>query len=333
VNSSPAHSRGSGNSDTTAKFSGSPLSRRQSDKAALVLCAGIAVEDFLFQVERFPEPGAKVRAQALATMTGGCAANAAVAVVRLGGIARFAGPVGTDEASRRFLAALAGAGVETSGVTQVEGGSISVSGIFIDRDGEKMVATRHGERLDGAVPRDLEALLAGVDIVMADNRFPDFVRPICEAAHARGMPVVLDVDRATCPGDALFGVASHAIFSAEALRATAGAAELGSALVKVAAGMRGFVAATDGPSDLLWIDRGALRRMPVPAVEAVDTLAAGDVFHGAFALALAEGCDEMAAMRFAAAAAALKCRRFGGVAGAPRRAEVDALLAQSAHLK
>jgi sulfofructose kinase len=62
-------------------------------------------------------------------------------------------------------------------------------------------------------------------------------------------------------------------------------------------------------------------------VQAVDTLAAGDVFHGGFALALAEGKDEIDAMRFAAAAAGLKCTRLGGSAGAPYRAEVENLLA------
>jgi sulfofructose kinase len=66
--------------------------------------------------------------------------------------------------------------------------------------------------------------------------------------------------------------------------------------------------------------------MPVFAVAAVDTLGAGDTFHGAFALALAEGRDEPAAMRFAAAAAALKCTRFGGISGTPGRAEVAAFL-------
>ena len=79
---------------------------------------------------------------------------------------------------------------------------------------------------------------------------------------------------------------------------------------------------------MLWLEGGALRRMPVFMVEAVDTLGAGDSFHGAFALALAEGRDEVAAMRFGAAAAALKCTRFGGISGTPGRDEVDALLAQ-----
>jgi sugar/nucleoside kinase (ribokinase family) len=61
-------------------------------------------------------------------------------------------------------------------------------------------------------------------------------------------------------------------------------------------------------------------------VRAVDTLAAGDVFHGAFALAIAEGRTTVAALRFAAAAAALKCTRIGGALATPRRADVEALL-------
>ena len=65
-------------------------------------------------------------------------------------------------------------------------------------------------------------------------------------------------------------------------------------------------------------------------IQPIDTLAAGDVFHGAFALALAEGRGETEAMRFAAAAAAIKCTRFGGITGAPGRAEAEAFLAAHA---
>ena len=61
-------------------------------------------------------------------------------------------------------------------------------------------------------------------------------------------------------------------------------------------------------------------------IEAVDTLGAGDVFHGAFALAIAEGRDIRSAGRFANAASALKCTRPGGRAGIPTRTEVDNLL-------
>lgn len=296
----------------------------------VVLCAGIAVEDFLFKVDRFPQAGEKVYASALVASPGGCAANASIAVARLGGAARFTGPVGTDEASSRFLDGLARDGVDVSWVESVDGASISVSGIFIDGTGEKMVATRRGEKLADARPRDAAGLVADVDVVMADNRFPDFVQPILEAAMRRGIPAVLDGDRATTPDDGLFAHASHVIFSSEALRATTGVDDLATALTIVAKSVPGFLAVTNGPSDVLWLDGERVRHTAAFAIEAVDTLGAGDTFHGAFALGLAEGREAIAAMRFAAAAAALKCTRFGGISGTPGRAEVEAFLASQA---
>jgi sulfofructose kinase len=83
---------------------------------------------------------------------------------------------------------------------------------------------------------------------------------------------------------------------------------------------------TVGESGVLFLEEGRVAAVPAFAVDAVDTLAAGDAWHGAFALALAEGRDERAAIRFASAAAAIKCTRFGGRAGLPSRAEVDAFL-------
>jgi sugar/nucleoside kinase (ribokinase family) len=293
----------------------------------VVLCAGITVEDFIFKVERFPAPGEKLQAQSLLAITGGCAANAAIAVARLGGIARFAGPVGSDDASARIIAGLAREGVGVSGVERVDGGSVSVSGIFIDSTGEKMVATRRGEKLAAARPRDAEALVADIDVVMADNRFPEFVQPICQAARTRGIPVIVDGDKATQLDDPLFATATHVVFSSEALRASSGCSDLTVALSAAGAVIDGFLAVTSGPDEVLWMDQGVVRAMPVFAVEAIDTLGAGDTFHGVFALALAEGHDAVTAMRFAAAAAAVKCTRFGGISGTPSRREVEAFLA------
>jgi sulfofructose kinase len=76
-----------------------------------------------------------------------------------------------------------------------------------------------------------------------------------------------------------------------------------------------------------WV-RGTVRTRPVVQVTAVETLAAGHVFHAGIALARAEGRDAVSAMHFGSAAAALKCTRFGGSAGAPTRREVDALVSR-----
>ncbi|HMJ43565.1 MAG TPA: PfkB family carbohydrate kinase, partial [Pseudolabrys sp.] len=88
----------------------------------------------------------------------------------------------------------------------------------------------------------------------------------------------------------------------------------------------GFVAITDGPNGIYWLDGGVVKNMPAFKVKVVDSLGAGDAFHGGFALALAEGRTLMDAMRFASATAALKCTKFGGTAGSPHRVDVEAFL-------
>jgi sugar/nucleoside kinase (ribokinase family) len=88
-----------------------------------------------------------------------------------------------------------------------------------------------------------------------------------------------------------------------------------------------FLAATRGPLGTIWLNEtGELEETPAFPVQAVDTLGAGDVFHGAFTLRLAEGEGVREALRFAAAAAALKCTRHGGGLAAPQRLEVEQLL-------
>jgi sugar/nucleoside kinase (ribokinase family) len=298
-----------------------------------VVCTGIAVLDALFRVAQFPVPEAKTQASAFMFVSGGCAANAAVAIARLGGRARFAGPLGgpagQDAIGERIVAALAAEQVDTAWCPRVAGVASPTSAICVDPRGERAIVNYRDDRLAAVRPGDPSAIVATADAVLADNRFPEFVLPICQAARARGLPVVLDADKPTRATDVLLRVASHVVFSTEGLRATAGTHDLGAGLERIAAVTGSFLAVTDGPNDMLWRAPGAQgsRRMAAFPIQPVDTLAAGDVFHGAFALALTEGRRESEAIRFAAAAAAIKCTRFGGITGAPGRAEVEAFLA------
>jgi sugar/nucleoside kinase (ribokinase family) len=302
-----------------------------------VLCTGIAVLDAVFGVARFPVPEAKTQASAFMIISGGCAANAAVAIARLGGRARFAGPLGgpagAEAIGDRIVAALAGEQVDCAACPRVPGVASSISAICIDPLGERAIVNYRDDRLAAARPSDPSALVATADAVLADNRFPEFVLPICEAARARGIPVVLDADKPTRATDSLLRLATHVVFSAEGLRATAGTDDLDAGLERIAAVSRSFLAVTDGAHGVFWRMPGPqekVRRMSAFPIQPIDTLAAGDVFHGAFALALAEGRGETEAMRFAAAAAAIKCTRFGGITGAPGRAEAEAFLAAHA---
>jgi sugar/nucleoside kinase (ribokinase family) len=301
---------------------------------ANILCAGIAVLDEVFRVREFPMPDTKVEASEFITIGGGCAANAAVAIARLGGTAHFAaplgGPAGVDVIGDRLIEGLQHEGVDCVGCVRVPGARTPVSAIFVNARGDRTIATFRDHRLDDARPNDPGRLVAGMDVVLADNRFPDFVAPICRAGLTRGIPVVLDADKAADDRHPLFRAATHVIFSSECLRATARTDDLEAGLARMAKFTDAFLAVTNGPNPVLWRSRegGTVREMPVFAIETVDTLGAGDVFHGAFALALVEGHEAENALRFAAAAAGLKCSRFGGSTATPRRTEVDALLAQ-----
>jgi len=286
------------------------------------------VQDIVMRVQNFPAPGTKVSASEFIVTGGGCAANAAVAVARLGGRAAFAGPLGgdDDQVSNRILADLVNEGIDCRGVARKDDGTASVSLILLDETGEKTIATRRGVNLGHVLPADAAKLVADVDAVLIDNRFSEFVTAVCRAAQARKIPIVIDLDQETKPDDPLLKLGSHLVASAEALRATTGLSDCGAGLRRLAGHLSGFLAVTDGPNGVTWLDGGTLRHMPAFKVQAIDSLGAGDAFHGAFTLALAEGRDLRDAMRFASATAALKCTHFGGASGAPQRAEVEEFL-------
>ena len=314
-------------------FASSPHKRIGGASAPRILCTGIIVLDEVFRVEDFPKADGKVEAKGFFVVNGGCAANAAVAIARLGGRAALAGPLGgpagKDDNGDRVLAALNRESVDTSACQRVDGLATALSAIFIDARGDRTIVTYRDQRIAAVTPDDPEGLAASADLVLADNRYPQFALPICEAARRRDVPVVLDGDKPTVVDDPFFRVATHVIFSAECLLATVGGSDLGDGLKTVARHTDAFLAVSNGPNDILILENGTFCRVPVFPIHAVDTLGAGDALHGGFALALAEGRSEAEALRFGAAVAGIKCSRLGGSAGAPTRAEVEALLAES----
>ncbi len=280
------------------------------------------------RVENFPAPGTKAQASQFLITIGGQGANAAIAAARLGAATSYAGPLGSgdDEVANQIVTTLEHEGIDCRHAVRVPDGVSSVSLIMLDATGEKLIATRRGTNLNGVAPADARALATDIDAVLLDNRYPEFMMPIARAAAARGIPRVLDFDRAGPLDDPLLPLCTHVIASADALRASTGAHDLGTALKKLAAYYDGFLAGTDGPNGVDWLDGGEVRHMDAFQVAAIDTLGAGDAFHGAFTVRLVETGDAVAAMRFAAAAAAIKCTRFGGLTGAPTRAEVESFL-------
>ncbi len=289
-----------------------------------VLCVGVAVLDNIFAIERFPAEPTKTFARDFAQTGGGPAANGAVTVARLGGRASLWARVGDDAVGAAIVEDLMRERVDASRLRRVPGHRSGVSSVVIDATGERNITAFADRTLDPSPDWLPDAIPADVAMLLCDVRWPAGSERAMEKARARGLPVVLDADlTADDAVPRLIGGASHAIFSAPALARLAGTDDAAAGLAHAQALTGGIVGVTRGREGFVWLESGALRSAPAFAVDVVDTLAAGDVFHGAFALALAEGRDIAEAGRFAAAAAALKCTRFGGRLAIPTRAELE----------
>jgi sulfofructose kinase len=282
------------------------------------------VLDFIFDVEDIPTRAEKYRAHDAQIVGGGCAANAAVAVARLGGVAHFAGRVGDDQIGQLIADGLETEGVDTSNLAQIEGARSSYSAINIDRAGERQIVNVRGVGLgdptEWSVPSELGA-------VLADTRWEAGALAALLLAKARAIPGVLDGE-APIP-QTLVNAASHVVFSVQGICDYTGLTETAAALKEAHARIPGWVAVTDGADGVYHLENDTIIHTPGFAVKVVDTLGAGDVWHGAFALALGEGKPERDAIRFASATAALKCTRLGGRAGTPDRAHVEAFLKEN----
>ncbi len=294
-----------------------------------VFCLGIATLDYVYSVDVMPTRGEKYRSRDLAVVGGGCAGNAAVAIARLGGQSWLATRLADDLTGERIVADLAAEGVDTHYARRCPGLRSPVSAILVDAAGERMVVSYS----DPAMPETSDWLPPnlpyGAGAVLADTRWGEGALAGLLLARAAGIPGVLDGDRKP-PHPDLVATASHVAFSAQALREVAGETDPRLGLARLARQTPGWLAVTLGKEGVLFLEDGAVAHLPAFAVATVDTLGAGDVWHGAFALALAEGQGARAAIRFASAAAAIKCTRFGGRAGAPTRPEVERFLADAA---
>jgi sugar/nucleoside kinase (ribokinase family) len=296
-----------------------------------ILCIGMPVRDLTFRVQGLPARGSKEHASHFEEICGGNALNAAIGIVRLGGRASICGPMGDarETTSRYIFDKLAHEGIDTTHIVRMPGLVTPISNIMIDPTGERTIVTFRDPELWKVHLPDTDKLLEDCDAILTESRCAEFCTDLCVEARRRGIPVIVDVDRAMSLREGLLTASSHLVFSSEPLQETAGIANDAEALLKIAKLTPSFLAGTRGAQGTIWLDEHqALQQTPAFPVHTVDTLGAGDVFHGAFALAITEKQDLREALRFASAAAALKCTRFGGAFAAPQRAEVSELLSQ-----
>jgi sulfofructose kinase len=285
-----------------------------------VLCVGALARDTIFRLDVLPAGPGKFLPNEIVEVTQGMATAQAASIVKLGGRARLWASCGDDATGDRIVADLMAAGIDLTALRRVPGARSGVSSIFMDRTGERMIVPWYDAALR-STPQTLPPM-DDVAVVSVDVRWPAAAEMALRAARERGLPALLDVEIAPREVlDVLLPLATHVIASEAGARHLTGMApEV--AVRAIRARRTAEVAVTAGERGVFWSGG----HIAAHKIDAVDTLAAGDVFHGTFAFGLSEGWPLERNLRFASAAAAIKCTRFGGRLGAPTRGEVEAML-------
>ncbi len=305
---------------------------KATDRQRHVLCVGAAVLDTLFRIREMPTGQGKILPYEMLQIAEGMASSAAYAVSRLGGKASLWGAVGDDETGRRIIGDLSAAGIDTSGMHTVQGARSAVSTILVDDNGERLIVPFYDLELHRSVKHVSSADIAAFDAVLVDVRWPELALKVLEMARSLGKPAILDGDVAA-DGiiEFLAPAASHIIFSEPAASRLARTEDCAAAVAVLKQRFpTAFVSVTAGENGAYWHDDhgSCVMHMTAMPTKTVDTLAAGDVFHGAFALAVAQQLQVEDAICISSAAAALKCQVFGGRIGAPGRDRLADCLAQ-----
>jgi sulfofructose kinase len=292
---------------------------------AAVFVVGAALVDFVFSLEEFPNGGEKYRAKDACIVGGGCAANAAVAIARLGGEANLAARLGDDFPGDLIIKQLADENVDTKLIHRAENGRSSYSSVFVDRNGERQIVNFRG---DGLIEQtDWIEQAPSSDAILVDTRWSAGAKFGLEMAAERNIPGIVDAEAPLEPE--LLSLASHVAFSRSGIQSISSQTSLADCLAEIATKLPGWTCVTDGENGVYYTVGDHIEHMPAFQVEVKDTLAAGDIWHGAFVLLLGEGADEKTAIRFANGAAAMKSMSFGGRAGCPDRRTLNAFLKEN----
>jgi sugar/nucleoside kinase (ribokinase family) len=239
-----------------------------------VLLAGLCTIDVVQRVEDLPAPGEKVQSLSVDVAAGGPATNAAVTVAALGGSAVLLTALGAHPLAGLARADLAARGVEILDVAPDSAGPPALSAVAVrDRDGERTVVSRNAGDLPAALRWSPESLTGRVDAVLVDGHHPELALGVARWARGRGIPVVLDAGSWKPVLDELLPLVDIAACSAQFRAPGPGLRDRGVPVVIT----------TAGPAPVRWWTAEGSGEVPVPRVEARDTLGAGDVWHGALA--------------------------------------------------
>src|SRR5271154_900185 len=240
-------------------------SRGTTKLAPRILCIGMPVRDLTFRVHGLPARGSKENPTHFDEICGGNALNGAIGIARLGGRASICGPMGDEKetTSRYIYEKMAEEGIETKHLVHMPGLVTPISNIMIDPSGERTIVTFRDPELWNVRLPDHDMLLEDCDAILTESRCAEFCTDLCAEARRRGIPVIVDADRAMSLREGLLTASSHLVFSSEPLQETADVADDGEALKKISRLTPSFLAGTRGARGTIWLDdKGRLQQNP-----------------------------------------------------------------------
>jgi sugar/nucleoside kinase (ribokinase family) len=264
----------------------------------VVACVGLTTVDVIQQVGDFPVPGEKVQSRAVHMTPGGPAANAATTIAALGHGAVLLTALGRDAFGEFAAAGLAERGVEFHDLAPDSRISLSMVAVR-ERDGERTVISRNAAEVALQATVDLVTpFVLRADVLLLDGHLGPLALTSAKVAKDAGLPVVLDAGSWKPVLEDLLPLVDVAACSA-AFEPTGD--DLHARGVPL-------VIRTNGANPVAWSRDGEFHEVPVPAVDVRDTNGAGDVWHGALAVALARQEPVAAAIGYANAVAAVRVR-------------------------
>jgi ribokinase len=302
-----------------------------ADRKPVVVVGSINM-DLVARTPRIALAGETLTGTGFETTPGGKGANQAVAVARLGYPVAMVGMVGEDVFGQALLDTLGNAGVDTGAVARMPGPS-GVAQIQVASNGQNSIIVVPGAngKVEPSYIYQHEKLIRSAGMVLCQLELPiETVTGTLELCTAASVPVMLDpAPAARLPETIWKQIAWFTPNESEAAPYVGKDLPVeDSARQLLAKGVRGVVLKRGSEGAYISSAGGNAAWVPAFAVEAIDTVGAGDCFNGAFAVALLEGHDASGAARFASAAAAISVTRCGAQASMPSRAEVDESLAQ-----
>jgi sugar/nucleoside kinase (ribokinase family) len=274
---------------------------------------GLTTVDMIFSFETYPDEDTKNTARQYTAAAGGPASNAAVVFSYLGGEAQLISSLGRSGISNVARRDLMQRGVRHVDITGGHDRDPALSAIVIsERTGTRTIFT--SPAIDDELPgpfskEDTAECVAGIDILLLDGHQTSLAAHIAHQAKQNGVTVVLDGDLYSQQMGALLPLVDIVIFGKSF--SVPGKRSIRDVFAYFESFGVTHVIATNGGNPIEYLSDGVSSNIDVEQVSVVDTLAAGDFFHGAFCYSYSVDRDVQRALRFAARVASKSVTTFG----------------------